>query len=285
MDKPEKPTKPNFSDYGVTESSYNLFLNTKTVFTPWNNWYWDVDFEYIVFFFGIVSLIIFGVIFSTSDFIVATLILTTILSLFFWILFLLFEKLDVILIKWVLKKHNINYEKCLRLKADLASYEYNMEKYEREYSVYRYQKNQAEKEEKEAIDKEQRRKEFSYWFELDPYEFEREIAELFIKHQFRAEPTKGSGDEGIDILLEFGNGYKGIAQCKRQKTKVSPSVIRDIYGTMMSGKFKYAFVICPAGFSDKSFEFAKGKKIILIGQKRLMQMLNENPYSLDFLEV
>ena len=202
MDKPEKPTKPNFSDYGVTESSYNLFLNTKTVFTPWNNWYWDVDFEYIVFFFGIVSLIIFGVIFSTSDFIVATLILTTILSLFFWILFLLFEKLDVILIKWVLKKHNINYEKCLRLKADLASYEYNMEKYEREYSAYRYQKNQAEKEEKEAIDKEQRRKEFSYWFELDPYEFEREIAELFIKHQFRAEPTKGSGDEGIDILLD-----------------------------------------------------------------------------------
>ena len=54
---------------------------------------------------------------------------------------------------------------------------------------------------------------------------------------------------------------------------------------MMSGKFKYTFVICPAGFSDKSFEFAKGKKIILIGQKRLMQMLNENPYSLDFLEV
>ena len=85
MDKPEKPNKPNFSDYGLTESSYNLFLNSKTVFTPWNNWYWDVDFEYIVFFFGILSLIIFRVILSTSDFIVATLILTTILSLFFWI--------------------------------------------------------------------------------------------------------------------------------------------------------------------------------------------------------
>ena len=71
MDKPEKPIKPNLSDYGLTKSSYNLFLNTKTVFTPWNTWYWDIDFEYIVFFFGFISLIILRVFFSTSDFIVA----------------------------------------------------------------------------------------------------------------------------------------------------------------------------------------------------------------------
>ena len=129
-----------------------------------------------------------------------------------------------------------------------------------------------------------KRKTFQFWINLDPYKFEHEITTLFKKNGFIAKTTKGSGDGGIDIFLNKNN-RKGIAQCKRQKTKVSPSVIRDIYGTMISGKFNFAYVICPAGFSNESVSLEKRKKIILIGLKRIMEMNNEEINDIKFLNI
>jgi HJR/Mrr/RecB family endonuclease len=281
MDKPEKPKKPEASKYGLTKQEYSKFLNTSTIFTPWIKWHDEIGTGEIALFSILICLALSLFIGNFENILVHIFFLTIVFASILEISFYIINKIE----RWIFKIINPNLEQSEKYRSDLSSYETRLEIYEIEKLKYLKFVENKQKEEKEAEDRIQRRKEFSYWFNLDPYEFEREIAELFVKHQFRAEPTKGSGDEGIDILLEFGNGYKGIAQCKRQKTKVSPSVIRDIYGTMMSGKFKYAFVICPAGFSEKSFEFAKGKKIILIGQKRLMQMVNDKPYSLDFLEV
>ena len=86
--------------------------------------------------------------------------------------------------------------------------------------------------------------------------------------------TKGSGDEGIDIFLNKGNGQQGIVQCKRFSKKVGPATLRDLYGTMIAGDYKYGFVVCPSGFSDKAYEFSKGKNIKLIGLKRIIEMVN-----------
>ena len=150
--------------------------------------------------------------------------------------------------------------------------------------MIRHLKNyQSELNQIEAIkQRDLNRKSFTYWSSLDPYEFEREIAVLFEKHGFKTKVTKGSGDGGIDIIL-FKNSEAGIVQCKRHKTKVSPSVIRDIYGTMLGGKYKFAYVVCPAGFSEESMRFSRGKKIQLIGLKRIMEMVNSDT-PLKFLE-
>ena len=106
---------------------------------------------------------------------------------------------------------------------------------------------------------------------LDPYQFEVEIAELYQKCGYKAVVTKGSG--GIDIEL-FKNQRKGIVQCKKFKSKVGPAPIRDIYGTMMSGKYDFALVVCPSGFSDNAYSFAKNKKIKLIGLDEILKMVN-----------
>jgi len=287
MEKLTKPSSPKLESFGLNEAQYSKIIKQKT------------RYKYITTLLvaigdkipDLIYYLIYGVFvlaaaayYDDGEIIVWSfiLILPITIALASVIAFV-YKTIDLIENFFV---NNINgYDKYLNFENEQKRYQLELSDYytkKRLLEVKVKEERQKEKLLKEKLDKQ---KEFSYWFNLDPYEFEREIAELFIKHQFRAEPTKGSGDEGIDILSEYGDGYKGIAQCKRQKTKVSPSVIRDIYGTMMSGKFKYAFVICPAGFSDKSFEFAKGKKIILIGQKRLMQMVNDKPYSLDFLEV
>jgi HJR/Mrr/RecB family endonuclease len=136
-------------------------------------------------------------------------------------------------------------------------------------------------EEKRKIQREENRKSFEYWSSINPYEFESKIAILFQKNGFFASATKGSGDGGVDIELEI-RSKKGAVQCKRQKTKVSPGVVRDLYGTMIAGGYDFGFVVCPAGFSDQTFEFVKGKKIRLIGLKRIVEMANQDS-QIDFL--
>ena len=115
---------------------------------------------------------------------------------------------------------------------------------------------------------------------MDPYEFEKEIAYLFEKHNFKTRVTKGSGDGGIDIVLTK-NGLSSIVQCKRYKTKVSPGTIRDTYGAMVAGNYHSAYIVCPSGFSEKAFEFSKGKRIVLLGLRRIMEMVEQG--SVNFL--
>lgn len=133
------------------------------------------------------------------------------------------------------------------------------------------------------IKENEQRKKFEYWTSIDPYKFESEIAILFERNGFISTATKGSGDGGVDIELKIGS-KRGAVQCKRQKTKVSPGVVRDLYGTMVAGNYDFAFAVCPAGFSDQTFEFVKGKKIGLIGLKRITDMAREEG-PLDFLRV
>jgi hypothetical protein len=60
--------------------------------------------------------------------------------------------------------------------------------------------------------------------------------------------------------------------------------VRDLYGTMVSGKFDGGFLVCPSGFSEKAFEFARGKKIRFIGLKRIMELVQaESKSDVNFL--
>jgi len=121
-------------------------------------------------------------------------------------------------------------------------------------------------------EKEEKRKQYQYWMEIDPWEFENEIALLFERQGYSAKVTKGSGDGGIDILLNK-NRTKGIVQCKRFKSKVGPGPVRDLYGTMMAGNYEFGYLVCPSGFSSSAYEFSKRKNIKLVGLKRIMEMV------------
>lgn len=182
------------------------------------------------------------------------------------------------------KKRLIN---SLHKKKNYEEYHAALWKYKFEYSELKKKIEKEELEKKLAREKklkELRKKNFQFWIDLNPYEFEKEITELFKRHGFNAKTTKGSGDEGIDIFLEK-DGKKGIAQCKNQKTKVSPAVIRDLYGSMVSGNYSFGCVICPSGFSDKSFDFARDKNITLLGLKRIMELVNSDTKDITFIKI
>ena len=178
----------------------------------------------------------------------------------------------------------IGYRGYKRHQNKLSIYDQELHMYNQYLSVEsrreaKDKERERDKRDRERIKKEfeERRKQHEYWTSLDPYIFEKEIAWLFEKQGYIAKTTKGSGDEGIDIHLKKVSGTndkKGIVQCKRHKAKIGPAAIRDLYGTMVAGKYKFAYIVCPSGFSDKAYEFSKGKNIKLIGLKRIMEMVN-----------
>ena len=71
--------------------------------------------------------------------------------------------------------------------------------------------------------------------------------------------TKGSGDMGVDLFLDDNT----IVQCKATKSAVSPSVARDLFGTMSHFNFERGILISIGGFTSGTKAFCLDKNIEL----------------------
>ena len=163
------------------------------------------------------------------------------------------------------EKRIIGIKKYIAFKSSESSYEFESARYIAQIERHRLNK-----------EKQQKRKQYKFWMEIEPWEFEKEIAILFEKQGYTAEVTKKSRDGGIDIFLTL-DGKRGVVQCRRFKSKVGPGPVRDLYGTMVAGRYSYGFLVCPSGFSNNAYEFSRGKNIKLIGLKRIMELVESNP--------
>ena len=108
---------------------------------------------------------------------------------------------------------------------------------------------------------------------LSGSDFERLIASLFTKDGYTASRRGGSGDEGIDLVLEMGTA-KDVVQCKRWKADIGSPVIREFYGSMMHAGARHGFVITTALFTQSAREFVIGKPITLIDAQHLLGWIN-----------
>lgn len=72
--------------------------------------------------------------------------------------------------------------------------------------------------------------------ELNPFEFENLVSNLFEKIGFEAKLTRSSKDGGVDAIAYDPRpilGGKVVIQAKRYKNVVGVSAVRDLYGTMI----------------------------------------------------
>ena len=251
-----EPLKPNPEEFGLPDDRYMAIKGRVLVIKNRSN--------IIVYLPFVVTFIAAFPIFLELDVFPIQLVII-------WIVFTVTnwtsEKIDEFFIEYKLSRIK-GYKKYLAYEDALTDYAAKKMEYDLEQKI----KMELRERERQKRERELKRKQHQYWMSLDAYEFEKEIALLFEKQGYRAYVTKGSGDGGIDIEL-VKSGEKGIVQCKRYKNKVGPGPIRDLYGTMRAGKYKYGFIACPSGFSDKAYEFSKGKKIKLIGLKRILEMV------------
>jgi restriction system protein len=114
---------------------------------------------------------------------------------------------------------------------------------------------------------------------MDPLEFEELVAELFRAMGMHAVTTVRSGDGGVDVDALDPDPIRGgkiVVQVKRYRNTVSPSAVRDLYGTVQSIGANKGVLITTSGFGPTSHAFANGKPLTLVSGADLVELLHSN---------
>lgn len=107
---------------------------------------------------------------------------------------------------------------------------------------------------------------------LSPAEFERYVGQLFRRRGYKVKLRGRSGDLGVDLELRNGTGKRAIVQCKRYRSTIGPSIVRELYGTLIHERVAHAFLVTTADISDAAREWAQGKPLTLIDGTALVQV-------------
>ncbi len=107
----------------------------------------------------------------------------------------------------------------------------------------------------------------------------RELFEkLFSKHGGSCKVTRASRDGGVDAVAfnpDPISGGKFIIQAKRYTNLVSPSAVRDLYGTLQHEGANKAILVTTSDYGGDSYSFAKDKPIQLLNGSHLLHYLKE----------
>ncbi len=113
---------------------------------------------------------------------------------------------------------------------------------------------------------------------LSGIEFENVCQVLVEKMGFTTQTTKASGDGGIDLIAYNHQPLlsgKYIIQCKRYAGSVGESIIRDLYGVVMSERANKGILMTTGHFTKSAISFAEGKPIELIDGSMLKNLMSQ----------
>jgi restriction system protein len=114
--------------------------------------------------------------------------------------------------------------------------------------------------------------------ELNPWEFEDLVTNLFSQMGLESKLTRKSKDGGVDCVAFDKRpvvGGKVVIQAKRWKNTVGVNAVRDLYGTMMNEGANKGILVSTSGYGPDAFEFAKDKPIELIDGSGLLYYLEQ----------
>lgn len=115
--------------------------------------------------------------------------------------------------------------------------------------------------------------------ELNPFEFENLVSNLFGLMGLDAKLTRSSRDGGVDCVAFDTRpilGGKVVIQAKRYSNTVGVSAVRDLYGTMMNEGANKGILVATSSYGTDAYEFAKDKPIELIDGGGLLYLLEQN---------
>lgn len=110
-----------------------------------------------------------------------------------------------------------------------------------ESMILEYEKNDTSKE----IDVEQ----------LSPVDFEAYCAKVLQGSGWNASTTKGSGDQGIDVLA-YKNGVRAVFQCKKYSSPIGNKAVQEAIAGKAFASADYAFVVTNSEYTASAKELA-----------------------------
>jgi hypothetical protein len=103
----------------------------------------------------------------------------------------------------------------------------------------------------------------------DPLEFERWCAEQLKSQGWDARTTKGSGDQGADVIAER-DGLRVVLQCKLYGKAVGNKAVQEAYAAMQFEGAHLACVVTNAAYTTSARTLAKRTGVILLHQDDLI---------------
>jgi len=114
--------------------------------------------------------------------------------------------------------------------------------------------------------------------DLNPYEFENLVANLFNNLGYETKLTRSHKDGGVDAIVfdtRPVSGGKLVIQAKRYRHAVGVSAVRDLYGTMVHEGANKGILVTTSGYGPDAFQFCKDKPIELIDGGGLLYLLEQ----------
>lgn len=97
---------------------------------------------------------------------------------------------------------------------------------------------------------------------MDGHEFERFVAKLFVRMGYSATVTKGSGDQGVDVIVEK-NGRKYGIQAKCLSNSVNNKAIQEVVAGISHYRLDKAIVVTNRYFNSSATELALSNNVVL----------------------
>lgn len=119
-----------------------------------------------------------------------------------------------------------------------------------------------------------------YVYNLDPWEFEELVADVFQRHGFNAVVTQKTRDGGKDIVATFEMGgvlYNTYFECKQYAPNrpVGAKVVRELYGKLNMECIDKGVIVTTSHFTRDAIREAKGTngRIQLVDFEKLQKLM------------
>lgn len=98
----------------------------------------------------------------------------------------------------------------------------------------------------------------NWWWSLNGWQFEEEVAKVFQKNGYEASVTKKTGDGGVDIIM-YKDKKKYIVQCKHYTDPIPVSYMRELNGIRDDFKADELIMVASSGGSIQCENFIDNK--------------------------
>lgn len=128
----------------------------------------------------------------------------------------------------------------------------------------------------------------NYLLKLNPYEFEKAVANMFELDGYEVKVTSKSNDGGKDIIMRKNNKVY-LVECKRYNSdnKIGREALQKFFAAIYEEKAEGGFFITTSDFTSTAYDYPKAinNKIKLInGEKLSKAMLRVFPINNEFLK-
>lgn len=127
--------------------------------------------------------------------------------------------------------------------------------------------------------KERRRFRRADYDDMDGWEFEEYVGDLLVKDGYiHVEVTRGSGDQGVDVLAER-DGVSYAIQCKHYQAKISNKAVQEAYAGAEFYGCDVPVVVTNSYFTPSAEELADEIGVELWDREELNRMVKKSTKS------